>query len=60
MKTITIRFPLFYKLFKKIYRERLEEDLRSCLGYWDFVETNNGYGSSQSQSWETFMNNLFQ
>ena len=59
MKTITIKLPLFYKLFKKIYREPLEEDLRNILGYWDFVGTESEYGNKQSMSWETFMRDLF-
>ena len=50
---------MLYKLFKKIYRKRIEKELRSILGYHDFVGTEDENGDSQSMSWETFMKQLF-
>ena len=50
---------MLYKLFKKIYRKRIEEELRSILGYYDFVGTENENGDSQSMSWEKFTQQLF-
>lgn len=60
MKDIVIKLPLFYKLFKRIYKEPLEKELRDILGYWDFVGTESEYGHKQSMSWETFIKDLFQ
>lgn len=56
---IIIKLPPFYRLFKKIYRKRLENELRSILGYGDFVGTEDEYGGSLSMSWETFIKGLF-
>ena len=50
---------MLYKLFKRIYRKRIEEELRSILGYYEFVGTENREGYGQIMSWETFMKGLF-
>ena len=56
---IKIELPPFYRLFKRIYRKRLEKELRSILGYHNFVGTDDRNGASCSMSWETFIDGLF-
>jgi hypothetical protein len=57
-----INIPLkkrVYKLFKRIYKKRLEKELRDVLGYHDFVGTDDGNGTGISMSWKTFIDGLF-
>lgn len=56
---------MLYTLFKRIYRKRIEKDLRDILGYYDFIQSYDTYNEEddlaygQSMSWETFMKQLF-
>lgn len=56
---LTTPLPPFYCLFKRIYRKRLESELRDILGYYNKVGTYDGYGASRTMSWKTFIKGLF-
>lgn len=55
---------MLYHLFKKLYRKRLEKDLRDILGYYQFIGAfhtiSRGFaGGGTAMSWKTFIDQLF-
>jgi len=48
-----------YKLFKKLYKKRILNDIKEALeGYDDFITGENKGGYKCSMSWESFKDNF--
>lgn len=59
---ISISFKPLYRLFKRVFRKNLEGEIKSILGFPDFVEGSYGIEEKHatSMSWETFVKTLFE